>query len=74
MVRFAVIHFKNSILQFKHYLSVMGTGILSIAKLKLSITLIKSTALNTRRHRHRHTHAYAHADRKRTADASIVLR
>lgn len=72
MVRFAVIHFKNSILQFKHYLSVMGTGILSIAKLKLSITLIKSTALNTRRHRH--TRAYAHADRKRTADASIVLR
>lgn len=50
----------------------MGTGILSIAKLKLSITLIKSTALNTRRHRH--TRAYAHADRKRTADASIVLR
>lgn len=48
----AIIHFKNSILQLKQYLSVMGTGILSISKLKLSITLIKSTALNTRTHTH----------------------
>ena len=45
-------HFENSILQFKHYLSVMATGILSIAKLKLSITLIKSSGLNCS-----HTHA-----------------
>lgn len=48
----AIIHFKNSILQLKHYLSVMGTGILSIAKLKLSITLIKSPAMNTHIHAH----------------------
>lgn len=61
----AMIHFKNSILQLKHYLSVMGTGILSIAKLKLSITLIKSTALNA----HTHTRSY-----KRTASVSIVRR
>lgn len=46
----AIIHFKNSILQLKQYLSVMGIGILSIAKLKLSITLIKGTALNTHTH------------------------
>lgn len=51
----AMIHFKNSILQLKHYLSVMGTGILSIAKLKLYITLIKST-LNMRVHAHTRTH------------------
>lgn len=50
----AVIYFKNSILQLKHYLSVMGAGILSIAKLKLSITLIKSTAPK------KHTQAHAH--------------
>jgi hypothetical protein len=48
-------HFENSILQFKHYLSVMATGILSIAKLKLSITLIKSSGLNSRTHTHART-------------------
>lgn len=64
----AMIHFENSILQLKHYLSVMGTGILSIAKLKLSITLIKSTALNTHVQAHTlYTHSY-----KRTANVSIV--
>lgn len=59
----AIIHFKNSILQLKHYLSVMGTGILSIAKLKLSITLIKSPAMNT----HTHTYSCTHP-----ANVSIV--
>lgn len=38
-------HSKNSILLLKHCLSVMGTGILNTGKLKLSITLIKSSAL-----------------------------
>lgn len=56
----AIIHFKNSILQLKHYLSVMGAGILSIAKLKLSITLIKSTAVNTRAHVYAHTRTKDH--------------
>lgn len=51
----AIIHFKNSILQLKQYLSVMGAGILSIAKLKLSITLIKSTALRVCTHTQTHT-------------------
>lgn len=37
-------HSKNSILLLKHFVSIMGTGILNIGKLKLSITLIKSTA------------------------------
>lgn len=61
----AIIHFKNSILQLKHYLSVMGPGILSIAKLKLSITLIKSTALNT--HKQAHTfHAHTHTKGQQT--------
>lgn len=56
----AMIHFKNSILQLKHYLSVMGTGILSIAKLKLYITLIKST-LNTHAHTNRDLRLHVHA-------------
>lgn len=54
----AIIHFKNSISQLKHYLSVMGPGILSIGKLKLSITLIKSTALNTHTHTGTHVSMY----------------
>lgn len=48
----AIIQFKNSILQLKHYPSVIGPAILSIAKLKLSITLIKSTAPKTHIHMH----------------------
>lgn len=40
-------HSKNSILLLKHRLSIIGTGILNIGKLKLSITLIKSTSVST---------------------------
>lgn len=65
----AIIHFKNSILQLKHYLSVMGPGILSIAKLKLSITLIKSTALNTHTH---FVHAHIQKASKRFYCAALT--
>lgn len=50
----AIIQFKNSILQLKHYASVIGPGILTIAKWKLSITLIKSAAPKTDTHTHAH--------------------
>lgn len=47
----AMIHSRNPILLLKHCRGIMGTGILNMAKLKLSITLIKSTALSTTTHR-----------------------
>ena len=58
----AMIHSKNSILLLRHCLSVMGPGILNTAKLKLSITLIKSTA---RRNTHSQTYTWAHTDKTR---------
>lgn len=76
----AVIYFKNSILQLKHYLSVMGPGILSIAKLKLSITLIKSTAPKKHTHTHKRRHTlfflpfFFFFNTKEPANVSIVRR